>query len=155
MTTNSALIAVAMSCTLLTATALSAQETAGPSAPTTKSRWEFLVNSGTLVPTGVEHDVIKRADLSAAQLALFDGMHVADRRHGLAVVASLRAGGDDDRELLLAGLLHDAGKGRTGFVPRVVYSLTSAYGTWIAALVGWWPGMRSTVPATRTPWLGS
>src|SRR5689334_3373727 len=76
-------------------------------------------------------------------------MHVADRRHGLDVVASLRAGGDDDRELLLAGLLHDAGKGRTGFLPRVVYSLASAYGTWIAALVAWWPRMRADLATLR------
>ena len=41
-------------------------------------------------------------------LALFDAMPVADRRHGLDVVASLRAAGAaDDSELLLAGLLHD------------------------------------------------
>jgi len=32
--------------------------------------------------------------LSPAQLAVFDGMHVADRRHGLDVVAALRAGGE-------------------------------------------------------------
>ena len=87
--------------------------------------------------------------LSPAQLALFDGMHVADRRHGLDVVASLRADGDDDRELLLAGLLHDAGKGDTGFVPRVVHSLVSAYGTWVATVVGWWPGMRADLATLR------
>ena len=46
-----------------------------------------------------------------AQLALFDSMHVADRRHGLDVVASLRAEGVTDPDVLLAGLLHDAGKG--------------------------------------------
>ncbi len=46
-----------------------------------------------------------------ALLALFDAMPVADRRHGLDVVASLRAAdGGDDPELLLAGLLHDCGK---------------------------------------------
>ena len=41
-------------------------------------------------------------------------MHVADRRHGLDVVASLRADGVTDPDVLLAGLLHDAGKGDTG-----------------------------------------
>jgi hypothetical protein len=80
--------------------------------------------------------------LTAAQLALFDGIHVADRRHGLDVVAALRAGGDADPELLLAGLLHDAGKGDTGIVPRIVYSLGTAYGRWIESAIGWWPGMR-------------
>ena len=68
MKTNSALIAAAMSCTILTASSLSAQATDAPTAPSLKSRWEFLVNSGTLVPTGAEHNAIKRADLSAAQL---------------------------------------------------------------------------------------
>jgi hypothetical protein len=80
--------------------------------------------------------------LRPRELALFDRMHVADRRHGLDVLAALRAGGDDDPELLLAGLLHDAGKGDTGFVPRVIYSLGAAYGRWIETAVGWWPGMR-------------
>ena len=61
--------------------------------------------------------------LTPAQLALFDAMHVADRRHGLDVVATLRAEGSSTTELLLAGLLHDAGKGDTGLWPRVAYSL--------------------------------
>lgn len=69
--------------------------------------------------------------LSRPQLALFDGMHVADRRHGLDVVATLRAEGVTDDEVLLAGLLHDAGKGRTGVWPRVVYSLGQGYGHWV------------------------
>ena len=69
--------------------------------------------------------------LTEPQLALFDGMHVADRRHGLDVVATLRREGVTDPEVLLAGLLHDAGKGRTGVWPRVVYSLGQAYGSWV------------------------
>ena len=56
--------------------------------------------------------------LTPPQLALFDGMPVADRRHGLDVLERLRAPGtdapgSDDRDLLLAGLFHDAGKGRS------------------------------------------
>lgn len=69
--------------------------------------------------------------LSGPQLALFDGMHVADRRHGLGVAATLRAEGVTDPEVLLAGLLHDAGKGQTGVWPRVVYSLGQAFGGWV------------------------
>ena len=72
----------------------------------------------------------ERASLSAwltpAQLAVFDGMHVADRRHGLDVVAALRAAGEADRDVCIAGLLHDAGKGDTGVIPRIVYSLGQA-----------------------------
>src|SRR5450756_1800632 len=51
--------------------------------------------------------------LTPAQLALFDGMPVADRRHGTDVLERLRTLGSDDRDLLLAGLFHDAGKGRS------------------------------------------
>ena len=78
---------------------------------------------------------------TATQRALFDRMHVADRRHGLDVVAALRSEGVTDDEVLVAGLLHDAGKGDTGVLPRVVYSLGDRYGTWIwrtAAVVPSW-----------------
>lgn len=66
--------------------------------------------------------------ITPTQLALFDAMHVADRRHGLDVAATLRAEGVTDREVLLAGLLHDAGKGDVGIWPRVAYSLGQAFG---------------------------
>ncbi len=95
-----------------------------------------------------ERDAVA-AWLSPAQLALFDTMHVADRRHGLDVVAALRAGGTDDPEVLLAGLLHDAGKGDAGLVPRVVHSLGQARVPWAARAVGWWPGMRATLERLR------
>lgn len=42
---------------------------------------------------------------------LFDGMPVADRRHGLDVAHRLRGAGQDDADLLAAALLHDAAKG--------------------------------------------
>jgi hypothetical protein len=80
--------------------------------------------------------------LTPAQLRLFDGMHVADRRHGLDVMAWLRAHGETDPDVLLAGLLHDAGKGSAGFMPRVVHSLGQAYGRWIPRSASWLPGMR-------------
>jgi hypothetical protein len=96
-----------------------------------------------------EHDAAK-SWLTAAQLALFDSMHVADRRHGLDVVTSLRRDGTDDDDLLLAGLLHDAGKGDTGLFPRVIYSLSQAYGGWIASAFGWLPAMGSSLERLRT-----
>jgi hypothetical protein len=68
MTNHSMLIAAAMGCTLLTATNLSAQATDSLSAPKAKSRWELLLPSGTLVPTGAQHDAIKRGSLTAAQV---------------------------------------------------------------------------------------
>jgi hypothetical protein len=79
--------------------------------------------------------------LTPAQAAVFDGMHVADRRHGLDVVASLRALGVADRDVLVAGLLHDAGKGATGLWPRVAWSLGEAWGSWVWRVAGRLPGM--------------
>lgn len=88
--------------------------------------------------------------LTPAQLAVFDAMHVADRRHGLDVVTALRAGGMRDPEVLLAGLLHDAGKGNAGLVSRVVYSLGTAHITIVEPLVAWLPGMRRSLQRLRT-----
>jgi len=88
--------------------------------------------------------------LTPAQLAVFDAMHVADRRHGLDVVAALRAGGIRDPEVLIAGLLHDAGKGDAGLIPRVVYSLGTARMAWVERAVAWIPGMRGTLERLRT-----
>jgi hypothetical protein len=90
-----------------------------------------------------------RAELEAwltePQLAVFDGMHVADRRHGLDVVATLRTEGVSDPEVLLAGLLHDAGKGRTGVWPRVAYALGQAYGEWVWRVSAVLPGFRAAL----------
>jgi hypothetical protein len=80
--------------------------------------------------------------LSPAQLALFDSMHIADRRHGLDVVATLRADDVTDPEVLLAGLLHDAGKGHIGVWPRVAYSLGQAYGPSVLRVASIVPGWR-------------
>lgn len=87
--------------------------------------------------------------LTEPQLALFDGMHIADRRHGLDVVATLRAEGVTDRDVLLAGLLHDAGKGQTGVWPRVAHSLGQAYGGWIPRVAGVLPRVRSALARLR------
>lgn len=88
--------------------------------------------------------------ITSAQLELFDSMHVADRRHGLDVVASLRAEGVTEPDALLAGLLHDAGKGDTGVWPRVAYTLASNYGRWIAIVARHVPGMGAPLERLRT-----
>lgn len=88
--------------------------------------------------------------IAAAQLALFDSMHVADRRHGLDVVASLRAEGVTEPDVLLAGLLHDAGKGETGVWPRVAHALASAYGQWIVSVARRLPGFGPALERLRT-----
>ncbi|MFI5200624.1 MAG: hypothetical protein ACHQXL_09665, partial [Candidatus Limnocylindrales bacterium] len=91
----------------------------------------------------------------APLLAVFDAMPVADRRHGLDVVASLRAaGGGDDPELLLAGLLHDCGKstpdGRgVGLAPRVAWSLSEIFGPASIRLARHLPGFGSALDQLR------
>ncbi len=84
-----------------------------------------------------------------AELALFDAMHLADRRHGLDVVAHLRRAGVADRDVLAAGLLHDCGKGDTGWPPRVVWSLGERYGAWIPSLAARLPGWRGALDRLR------
>jgi hypothetical protein len=62
--------------------------------------------------------------ISPAQLALFDSMHVADRRHGLDVAGS--APGARPSRASCRGCLHDVA-GDTGVWPRVAHAL-AAYG---------------------------
>ena len=87
--------------------------------------------------------------LTPTQLALFDSMHVADRRHGLDVVATLRSEAVADSDVLLAGLLHDAGKGLTGVWPRVAHSLGQAYGPWVWRVAGALPEMAAAIDRLR------
>ena len=65
MTTRS-LVTAALGCTLVSTGTLAAQ-TADP--PAKRSGWEFLVPTGTIVPTGAQRDAIKRGNLTAAQLS--------------------------------------------------------------------------------------
>lgn len=58
-----------------------------------------------------DDEVAAHRILPATAWPLFDGMPVADRRHGLDVAQRLLAQGIDDHELLAAALLHDAAKG--------------------------------------------
>lgn len=93
--------------------------------------------------------------LPPALLGLFDAMPVADRRHGLDVVSSLRAAdGGDDPELLLAGLLHDCGKSTAngrgiGLLPRVAWSLGEALGPWSVRLARHLPGLGPALDQLR------
>ena len=87
---------------------------------------------------------------SPGQRALFDSMHIADRRHGLDVVASLRADGATEPDVLIAGLIHDAGKGDTGVGPRIAYTLGERYGTWVWDVAAFLPGWRAALARLRT-----
>jgi len=96
----------------------------------------------------------ERADLEAwlspAQLALFDTMHRADQRHGLDVVAALRRAGHTNRDVLLAGLFHDASKGRhVGLWPRVAWSLGERYGDEVLRLTQRLPGFAEAFDRLR------
>jgi len=88
--------------------------------------------------------------LTPPQLALFDSQTVADRRHGLDVVRDLRAAGTTDADLLIAGLLHDCGKGpRVRILHRVAWSLGGRYGAWIWRVSGLVPTFRTGLAGLR------
>jgi hypothetical protein len=87
--------------------------------------------------------------LRPSELALFDAMHVADRRHGLDVVAHLRREGATDPDLLTAGLLHDCSKGDTGVLPRIAFSLGQRYGAWMWRAAGMVPGWSAALGRLR------
>ncbi len=72
-----------------------------------------------------------------AQQALFDRMPVADQRHAVALLRTLRAGGHDHPALMQAALLHDVAKSGAGITVfhRVVVVLLHAFRpTWLAWL---------------------
>jgi hypothetical protein len=98
--------------------------------------------------TPSERDAVVRW-VAPAQLALFDAMHVADRRHGLDVVGHLRADGVPDDDVLLAGLLHDCAKGDTGVLPRIAFSLGERYGRWVWRAAGVVPGWHEALERLR------
>ena len=82
--------------------------------------------------------------LTPAQLELFESMHRADQRHGLDVVNALRAERQSNPDLLLAGLLHDCGKGRALHVwHRVGWSLGERYGRRVEPLMLRLPTFRA------------
>jgi hypothetical protein len=82
----------------------------------------------------VLHALWPRVDVSEREQAhgllgprlstLFDAMELRDQRHSLAVAARLRARDIEDRDLLVAALLHDCGKGRVPVALRVLKVLS-------------------------------
>jgi hypothetical protein len=59
--------------------------------------------------------------LSERERALFESMTARDQQHCLDVYGRLRELGQTDRDLLVAALLHDAGKGSISVWHRVTY----------------------------------
>jgi len=99
--------------------------------------------------TPAEHAELA-AWLDPPQLTLFDSMHRADQRHGLDVMASLRADGHDDRDLLLAALLHDCSKGPATRLPhRVAWSLGERYGEGVLRMFARLPGFGAAFERLR------
>ena len=66
----------------------------------------------TIAP-GITADNLHEAEsaLGGELYALFAAMQPADQRHCLDVYRRLRADGEDDPDVLVAALIHDAGKG--------------------------------------------
>jgi hypothetical protein len=75
-------MAAALASSLVTTSGLSAQVADTQTTPKQTSRWELIVPTGTLVPTGAQRDAIKRGNLSAVQLT-----YVA--RPSLAITSTL------------------------------------------------------------------
>lgn len=72
----------------------SAQSADSTAASAAKSRWELLLPSGAMIPTGVQRDAVKRGNLSALQLTFAS-------RSGLAVASTL--GWTRSRDVASAG----------------------------------------------------
>ncbi len=64
--------------------------------------------------------------LTDGQRDLFSSMTLRDQQHCLAVYQKLRDDGHDDRDLLVAALLHDAGKGDIALWHRVAFVMLDA-----------------------------
>jgi hypothetical protein len=62
-------VAIVTIVTVITATAPSAQAQTPPERP----KWEFLVSSGQLVPTGAQREVFDRGNLTAIQIGHVEG----------------------------------------------------------------------------------
>ncbi len=64
--------------------------------------------------------------LTDGQRALFSSMTLRDQQHCLGVYHKLRDEGHDDVDLLVAALLHDAGKGKIALWHRVAFVMLDA-----------------------------
>ncbi|MFL5768562.1 MAG: hypothetical protein ACJ765_00615 [Chloroflexota bacterium] len=120
--------------------------------PSSQSWWaskarQFRSHVGARVAPGERADLVEW--LTPAQLALFDAMHVADRRHGLDVAASLRREGVTEPDVLVAAVLHDAGKGETSVGPRIAYAVGQRYGPLAWRAAGLVPGWKAAIATLR------
>jgi hypothetical protein len=94
MNIHSAVIVAALGGIVIGASALPAQDSAVAGTRGKAAHWEFVVPSGALVPTGAQRGAIKRANLTAVQLAYVP-------RPSLAITSTL--GWARSRDLATAG----------------------------------------------------
>lgn len=90
----------------------------------TRARYRARQFFGALRPgvdAGLRDEAL--ALLVGGERALFESMTLRDRQHCLDVFRRLRDDGHDDRDLLVAALLHDAGKGEVALWHRVAFVL--------------------------------
>lgn len=64
--------------------------------------------------------------LNDGERTIFSSMTLRDQQHCLAVYGQLRDEGHNDHDLLIAALLHDAGKGEVALWHRVAYVMLNA-----------------------------
>lgn len=92
---------------------------------------------GALKPRIADAERAEAARLLGGSLwPLFESMSARDQRHSLDVYRTLREQGCRDQHLVMAALLHDAGKGRLAGVRvrlwhRVAYVLLSTGAPWV------------------------
>ncbi len=86
------------------------------------------------------------AVLSTSQLVLFHGMQPSEQAHALNMLEALHSQGEIDPDLLVAALLHDAGKQRCplNLWERVAIVLVQAASPALARYLGEQPGDRCT-----------
>jgi hypothetical protein len=74
-------VTAALGCSIVAASSLSAQTAESAAAPAQQPRWELVVPSGAMIPTGAQRDAIKRGNMNAVQIT-----YVAQR--SLAIVST-------------------------------------------------------------------
>jgi hypothetical protein len=84
---------------------------------------------------------VVRELLTGPEASLFVAMHARDRRHSMDMLLWLRARTEPSRDLLVATLLHDVGKGPLHVWDRVLYVLLRGISTRLTDVVaaerGW------------------
>jgi hypothetical protein len=88
--------------------------------------------------TDDDHALVDSVLTTSPQRALFERMPVADQRHAVATLRTLRADGHDHPALMQAALLHDvakSGAGITVFHRVVVVLLKTIRPDWLSWLV--------------------